>query len=97
MGAHEQEVADLSLLASVLNISDDELQSVRSRHKTSQGQALQLMRKWHSGLREQSQHTARQTLINALNAAHFPSAVQRLVKPGTLHGYFTKLSSNFNP
>ena len=41
-----QEDADLSLLATALDVLDDEFDQVLHKYKTPQGQALQLMKIW---------------------------------------------------
>ena len=39
---------DISFLATVLGVDDEHLQNIKSKHKSPQGQALQLLNHWHS-------------------------------------------------
>lgn len=39
---------DLTLLAAVLDISDEEVATIKSRFKNTRGQALQMLKKWQS-------------------------------------------------
>ena len=39
---------DFEELACVLSVSDDDLASIRRKFKKKEGQALQLLRSWHS-------------------------------------------------
>jgi len=60
---------DLSLLAAALDISHKDMKTIRSRFKTTQGQALQILKKWQSS----GTHTKHE-LAEILQGAGFPQA-----------------------
>ena len=62
---------DLSELAAIISIGDEEAAAIQSRFKKPQSQALQLLRKWHS----QTQGS-RQALVEVLKSAAFHQAAQ---------------------
>ena len=62
---------DLSLLAATLDIPDEEMADVKSKYKTTNGQALQMLKKWQST----GTHT-KQELTEILQNVDFPQAAQ---------------------
>ena len=63
---------DLEELASALNISDDDLATIRSKFKKKESQAHQLLRKWHS-----ETEGSRQRLIEILTATEYHQAAKQ--------------------
>ena len=65
---------DLSLLAAVLDIGDEDMTTIKSKFKTPQGQAYHMLQKWQlSGT-----HTKHE-LAEILQGAGFPQAAERYV------------------
>lgn len=62
---------DLSLLAAALDIPDEEMATIKSKYKTANGQALQMLKKWQST----GTHT-KQELAEILQNVDFPQASQ---------------------
>ena len=60
---------DLTLLAAVLGITDEDMATIQSRFKAVQGQAYQMLQKWQSC----GTHT-KQELAETLQGAEFPQA-----------------------
>ena len=65
---------DISFLAATLNISDEKMESIRSRFKNPQSQALQMLTQWQS-----EKGGGRQELAGILNDCGFPDATKRYV------------------
>ena len=64
-------IGDLSLLAAALDIPDEEMAAIKSKYKTANGQALQMLKKWQST----GTHT-KQELAEILQNVDFPQASQ---------------------
>lgn len=62
---------DLTLLAAVLDIHDEEAATIKSKFKLAQGQAFQMLKKWQSS----GTHT-KQELTEILQSAGFLQAAQ---------------------
>ena len=62
---------DLSLLAATLDIPDEEMALIKSKYKTTNGQALQMLKRWQST----GAHT-KQELVDILHNVDFPQAAQ---------------------
>ena len=60
---------EVSFLAATLNISDEKMESIRSRFKNPQSQALQMLTQWQS-----EKEGGRQELAGILNDCGFPDA-----------------------
>ena len=60
---------DLTLLAAVLDIPDEDMATIKSRFKAVQGQAYHMLQKWQSS----GTHT-KQELAEILQGAGFPQA-----------------------
>ena len=60
---------DLTLLAAVLDIPDEEVATIKSKFKAVQGQTYHMLQKWHSS----GTHT-KQELAEILKGAGFPQA-----------------------
>ena len=67
-----QENADLSLLASVLDVSDDEFDQIRHRFKKTQAQALQLMKIWRE---KKGKSATKRELADVLGSADLGTKV----------------------
>ena len=65
---------DLSLLAAVLDIGDEDMKTIKSKFKTAQGQAYHMLQKWQSS----GTHTTHE-LAEILQGAGFPQAAERYV------------------
>ena len=68
---------NLKFLASMLDITDCELDNICSRYKDSQGQAYQVLNLWY---KRSTSHQKRQDLLDALENASFFDAARRLVE-----------------
>lgn len=66
--------ADLSLLASLSDISDEEVESLQQRHKQTSSQALYLLKIWLEKVKG-----SRQDLYELLLSLEFNSAAERYV------------------
>ena len=66
-------IEGVSFLATVLGADDEHLQTIKSKHKSPQGQAVQLLKHWHS-----THQTAgnREELTQLLQAAGFSDAAR---------------------
>ena len=62
---------DVAFLAATLNISDEKMESIRSRFKNPQSQALQMLTQWQT-----EKGGGRQELAEILNACDFPDAAK---------------------
>ena len=62
---------DLSLLAAALDIPDEEMADIKSKYKTVNGQALQMLKRWQST----GTHT-KQELAKILQNGDFLQAAQ---------------------
>ena len=64
---------DLSVLATRLGIGEGEMASIRSRHKTTQGQARDMLRSWKENEESQSSMTTNE-LSDILKSCGFREA-----------------------
>ena len=62
---------DLSLLAAALDIDDQDMTTIKTKFKTIQGQALQMLKKWQSS----GTHTKHE-LAEIVESAGFPQAAE---------------------
>ena len=65
---------DLSLLAAALDIDDQDMTTIKTKFKSIQGQALQMLKKWQSS----GTHTKHE-LAEILEGAGFPQAAEMYV------------------
>ena len=65
---------DLSLLAAVLDIGDEDMKAIKSKFKKTQGRAYHMLQKWQSS----GTHTKHE-LAEILQRAGFPQAAERCV------------------
>lgn len=62
----------LSLLASAMDITDDEMEQLSAKYNSTQGQALQLLKIWHRNI-----GGSKQELYKLLTSAGFSEAAKR--------------------
>lgn len=63
---------NLSLLASAMDVTDDEMEQLSMKYKSTQGQALQLLKIWQRNI-----GGSKQDLYKLLTSAGFSSAAKR--------------------
>ena len=76
---------DLSVLATCLGIGEREMASIRSRHKTTQGQAHDVLRSWKE--MEESSMTTNE-LSDILKSCNFREASKRYVSNFSIEMYY---------